>query len=152
MTCTWHAGDKSLPKLNYEAANNTFMATVDSKYTKGSTFPQPWSLWGAVNTGHCYLCIRGCVPCLLTEQLPCRLHTGQGFKRLSFSSAPLQASLMGLDIQVMDFTSCTLDLGADVVTLGKWWMWEWGSLRTSCKTKKNMKRHKPASNATVTTC
>lgn len=73
--------------------------------------------------------------------------------RLSFSSAPLQASLMALAIQDthMDFTSCTLDLGAHVVTLGEWWMWGWGTLRMSCKTMNIMKSYKPASHATVTT-
>lgn len=57
---------------------------------------------------------------------------------------------MGLDIQDMDFTLCILDLGAHVVILEEWWMWEWGTLRMSSKTMNMnmMKRYKPASNAT----
>lgn len=51
MTGTWHAADKSLLKLKYQVANNTFMAAEDWKCIKGNVFPQPRSLWGAVIVG-----------------------------------------------------------------------------------------------------
>lgn len=49
-----------------------------------------------------------------------------------------ESSLTGSDTQDMDCTLYTLDLGAHVVALGEWWMWEWGTLRVPCTTMKNM--------------
>ena len=79
-------------------------------------------------------CIRGCVPCLPSEVpgvegLSSGQQTGQGLERASFRSASPQASWMTLGIQVayVGFTFATVDLGARLVTLGEWWMWEWGA-------------------------
>lgn len=88
-------------------------------------------------------CVTGYVPCFPSEVhgvegLSSGQQTGQGLERASFSSASPQASRMTLGIQIacVDFTFSTVDLGARLVTLGEWWMWEWGAWGCAggCKT------------------